>query len=62
MQCVEVDPEKRPESMDTVADRLNLILGILRAAQARVRARSPTRRTPALRRAGTRAGIEPNKV
>jgi serine/threonine-protein kinase len=31
MQCIEVDPEKRPESMHFVADRLNLILGILRA-------------------------------
>jgi serine/threonine-protein kinase len=31
MQCIEVDPEKRPESMHVVADRLNLILGILRA-------------------------------
>lgn len=31
MQCIEVDPEKRPESMHAVADRLNLILGILRA-------------------------------
>ncbi len=31
MQCIEVDPEKRPESMHTVADRLNLILGIIRA-------------------------------
>jgi eukaryotic-like serine/threonine-protein kinase len=31
MQCVEVDSEKRPESMRFVADRLQLILGILRA-------------------------------
>jgi hypothetical protein len=31
MQCVEVDPEKRPESMHVVAEKLNLILGILRA-------------------------------
>jgi eukaryotic-like serine/threonine-protein kinase len=31
MQCIEVDPEKRPESMHAVADRLNLILGIIRA-------------------------------
>lgn len=31
MQCVEVDPDKRPASMAQVADRLNLILGILRA-------------------------------
>lgn len=31
MQCVEVDPNKRPATMDEVADRLNLILGILRA-------------------------------
>jgi serine/threonine-protein kinase len=31
MQCVEVDPEKRPESMSLVADRLNLIHGIIRA-------------------------------
>ncbi|MFN0132331.1 MAG: serine/threonine-protein kinase [Phycisphaerales bacterium] len=34
MQCVEVDPEKRPESMAVVTDRLNLILGILRARAA----------------------------
>lgn len=31
MQCVEVDGEKRPDSMRFVADRLQLILGILRA-------------------------------
>lgn len=31
MQCVEIDAEKRPESMRFVADRLQLILGILRA-------------------------------
>jgi eukaryotic-like serine/threonine-protein kinase len=31
MHCVEVDPDKRPSSMDEVHDRLNLILGILRA-------------------------------
>jgi serine/threonine protein kinase len=31
MQCVEVDPNKRPATMEEVADRLNLILGILRA-------------------------------
>jgi eukaryotic-like serine/threonine-protein kinase len=31
MQCVEVNPEKRPGTMGVVADRLNLILGILRA-------------------------------
>lgn len=32
MQCVEIDPDARPASMKVVADRLNLILGILRAA------------------------------
>jgi eukaryotic-like serine/threonine-protein kinase len=31
MYCVEVDPEKRPPSMEEVADRLELIHGILRA-------------------------------
>jgi eukaryotic-like serine/threonine-protein kinase len=31
MQCVEVDPEKRPADMHFVADRLNLIYSILRA-------------------------------
>ena len=31
MQCVEVDAEKRPESMRFVADRLQLVLGILRS-------------------------------
>ncbi|MFG0327382.1 MAG: serine/threonine-protein kinase [Phycisphaerales bacterium JB037] len=31
MACVEVDPEKRPGSMTFVADRLDLIRGILRA-------------------------------
>ncbi|MEO1007883.1 MAG: serine/threonine-protein kinase [Planctomycetota bacterium] len=35
MQCVEVDPAKRPESMAYVADRLNLILGIVRAEAER---------------------------
>lgn len=41
MQCVEVDPEKRPESMAAVADRLNLIHGILRAEMAREGASPP---------------------
>ena len=31
MQCVEVDSDKRPETMKIVSDRLNLIHGILRA-------------------------------
>jgi eukaryotic-like serine/threonine-protein kinase len=31
MHCVEVNPDKRPDNMAIVADRLNLILGILRA-------------------------------
>lgn len=31
MECVEVDADDRPGSMHDVADRLNLILGILRA-------------------------------
>jgi serine/threonine-protein kinase len=31
MHCIEVDPDKRPDSMEYVADKLNLILGILRA-------------------------------
>jgi eukaryotic-like serine/threonine-protein kinase len=35
MQCVEVDPEKRPASMAFVADKLNLILGILRAGRSK---------------------------
>ncbi len=35
MQCVEVDPEKRPPTMSYVADKLNLILGILRAQRAK---------------------------
>ena len=34
MKCVEVDPERRPESMHWVADQLNLILGVLRAEAA----------------------------
>lgn len=32
MQCVEIDPANRPESMRLVADKLNLIHGILLAA------------------------------
>lgn len=31
MQCVEVNPAKRPKTMDLVADRLELILGMLLA-------------------------------
>ena len=31
MQCVEVDLDKRPDSMDAVADKLDLILGMVRA-------------------------------
>ncbi len=35
MQCVEVDPEKRPADMTVVVDRLSLILGLLRAETVR---------------------------
>ncbi len=35
MQCIETDASKRPDSMDAVADRLNLILGIARAERER---------------------------
>ena len=35
MQCVEPNPEQRPRDMHQVADRLNLILGILRAKAER---------------------------
>ena len=38
MQCVEPDPAKRPESMRFVADRLNLIEGLLRAKSLSVAA------------------------
>ena len=31
MKCVEINPDKRPDSMEWVAERLNLIQGILRA-------------------------------
>ncbi len=34
MQCVEVDPDKRPDAMSFVADKLDLILGVLRAKAA----------------------------
>jgi len=34
MQCVEIDPDKRPETMKEVQDRLNLVRGILNAATA----------------------------
>jgi eukaryotic-like serine/threonine-protein kinase len=34
MQCVEVDPARRPASMQTVVDRLELILGMIRAKSA----------------------------
>ncbi len=63
MQCVEIDPEKRPESMYAVADRLNLILGILRASRNH-ESGAPLphpRKDPGASRAGT-PGIEPNKV
>lgn len=35
MQCVEVNPARRPESMHVVADRLNLVQGILVAERER---------------------------
>ena len=34
MQCVEAMPEKRPADMDQVADRLNLIHGMILASRA----------------------------
>ncbi|GIW73654.1 MAG: hypothetical protein KatS3mg103_0176 [Phycisphaerales bacterium] len=42
MACVEVDPAKRPESMAYVADRLNLVLGIVRAEAERPGQARPT--------------------
>ena len=38
MHCVEVEPEARPASMHEVTDRLNLILGMLRAKSGSSRA------------------------
>jgi serine/threonine-protein kinase len=40
MQCVEVDAEQRPESMGIVADKLQLILGMMRARTDQVVAES----------------------
>jgi serine/threonine-protein kinase len=37
MECIEPDPDKRPPNMQAVLDRLNLVLGILRAQEARER-------------------------
>ena len=42
MACVEVDPAKRPESMAYVADRLNLVHGIVRAEAEKPGSKSPT--------------------
>ncbi|VAX41336.1 Purine nucleoside phosphorylase [hydrothermal vent metagenome] len=41
MECVEVEEEKRPASMNEVIDRLNLILGILRAKSESTKAGLP---------------------
>lgn len=41
MHCVEVDPAKRPRSMQEVADKLNLILGMIRAKSESTRAGMP---------------------
>lgn len=46
MQCVEIDAEKRPDSMRFVADRLQLILGILRAKREGSGGFSPMESTP----------------
>ncbi|MFI4883407.1 MAG: serine/threonine-protein kinase [Phycisphaerales bacterium JB064] len=43
MACVEVDPAKRPDSMSYVADRLNLVHGIVRAEAEKT---NPVRPTP----------------
>ncbi|MEZ6318583.1 MAG: serine/threonine-protein kinase [Phycisphaerales bacterium] len=40
MHCVEVNPDKRPESMHFVADKLDLIYGILKAHSADIEAPS----------------------
>ena len=43
MQCVEINAEDRPTDMKMIADRLNLILGLLRAKnQGPVASESPT--------------------
>lgn len=41
MQCVEVDPDKRPPDMRFVADRLNLIHGILLAQSGKAKTGAP---------------------
>jgi serine/threonine protein kinase len=41
MHCVEVEPDARPASMHEVADRLNLILGMLRAKSESTKAGLP---------------------
>jgi len=41
MECVEVQPKDRPQSMRVVAERLSLILGILRAKSGQARTAPP---------------------
>jgi eukaryotic-like serine/threonine-protein kinase len=62
MQCVEVDPDKRPDSMSAVADKLSLILGILRAGRSgdsggplKERPKEPSRAAGAAVRGSARA-------
>ena len=42
MQCVEIDPDQRPDSMAFVADRLHLVQGIMRAESERASSTDPS--------------------
>jgi hypothetical protein len=56
MHCVELDPNDRPESMGYVCDRLQLILGMLRAARSKGGQTAGSLMDPGASRADSRAG------
>lgn len=56
MQCVEPDPSDRPESMRKVAEQLNLILGMLKAEQAKRASASGSSKSGAAMNASSQTG------
>jgi serine/threonine-protein kinase len=72
MHCVELDPNDRPESMGYVCDRLQLILGMLRASRGKAggtaqtalldpgASRADSAGTKAGANAGSGAGVKPD--
>jgi serine/threonine-protein kinase len=62
MHCVEIDPEMRPESMQPVIERLQIVLGLLRARRASgLSGKSGSPINGGGGSGGSKAGVNPNQ-